>query len=290
MPELPEVETVVRGLAPVMESARFTRVEQRRPDLRFPLPERFAERLRGRRIERLGRRAKYILAHLDGEEVLAIHLGMSGRITIGGMDQLARLTHGAGGDPAHDHVVFHLSNGAVVTFNDARRFGYMDLVAADELATHKLFRDLGVEPLSNDFHAVFLAEAASRRLTDRKAFVLDQKVIAGLGNIYVCEALHRARLDPLRAASTLADRKGRPLPRTEALVQAIREILSEAIAAGGSSLRDYRQASGELGYFQKSHAVYDREGEGCLRPGCRGIIRRHVQSGRSTFYCPNCQR
>jgi formamidopyrimidine-DNA glycosylase len=289
MPELPEVETVVRGLAPVMTGERFSHVEQRRPDLRFPLPEHFSRRLEGRRIERLDRRAKYILLHLDGAEVLTIHLGMSGRITVAG-SRLGTFLHDPGNDTTHDHVVFHLSNGARVTFNDARRFGFMDLIPAAALTAHKLFRHLGVEPLSNAFHAPYLAAAATRRTTDLKAFLLDQRVIAGLGNIYVSEALWRAGLKPSRPAVTLADRNGAPLERTQSLVAAIRQVLADAIAAGGSSLRDYRQASGELGYFQKAHAVYDREGEACRRSGCRGIIRRRVQAGRSSFYCPACQR
>jgi formamidopyrimidine-DNA glycosylase len=286
MPELPEVETVVRGLRPVMEGGRFSRVEQRRPDLRFPLPERFAERLKGRRIGHLARRAKYILAHLDGDEVLAIHLGMSGRITVSAKGLLGLHTHDAGGDPVHDHVVFHLAGGAVVTFNDARRFGYMELIGEDELETHRLFRNLGVEPLSNALSPARIAELAQGRQTELKAFLADQRLIAGLGNIYICEALHRARLSPLRKTHTLST-GGK---RAAALHVAIVGVLEEAIAAGGSSLRDYRQASGELGYFQKSHAVYDREGEPCLRSGCRGIVERHVQGGRSTFYCRTCQR
>lgn len=294
MPELPEVETVMRGLAAVLEGGRIAKVEQRRPDLRFPLPERFAARLKGRRIERMGRRAKYILAHLDGDEVLAMHLGMTGRFTITPPKAKARMpgsfTHETCGDPKHDHVVFHMASGATVTFNDARRFGYMDLIPAQEIDTHKHFAGLGPEPLSNAFNAATLAEAAFGRKVDLKALLLDQRVVAGLGNIYVVEALYRVGLKPSAPASRLADRRGRPAPRTEALVAAIRDILNEAIAAGGSSLRDYRHTDGELGYFQKAHQVYDREGEPCLRKDCGGVIRRTVQAGRSSFHCPRCQR
>lgn len=295
MPELPEVETVKRGLAAVLEGGRFRKVEQRRRDLRFPLPERFAERLTGRRVEHLTRRAKYILAHLDRDEVLAMHLGMTGRFTIvpaarrkvlkpGG------LIHAASGDLRHDHVVFHMASGATVVFNDARRFGYMDLIAADDLDGHKHFRDLGPEPMSNAFDAVVLAEAAAGRRVDLKALLMDQRVVAGLGNIYVVEALFRAGLRPSAPASRLVGRRGRPTPQAEALAAAIRGVLEEAIAAGGSSLRDYRRTDGELGYFQKAHQVYDRAGEPCLREGCAGVIRRVAQGGRSSFHCPRCQR
>ena len=282
MPELPEVETVMRGLTPAMAGARIVRVEQRRVDLRFALPARMPERLAGRRIERLSRRAKYILFHLDKDEVLIAHLGMTGRFTIGGA--------GAGGDPRHDHVVFHLSNSATVTYNDARRFGYMDLLTTDELTSHKLFRGLGVEPLSNHFTASYLAALAAGRRVDLKAFLLDQHVIAGVGNIYASEALFRAGLKPARMAATIAGKQGKPNARAEAIVAAVRGVLADAIAAGGSSLRDYVQASGELGYFQKAHAVYDRAGQACRRDDCGGTIKRTVQSGRSTFHCPKCQR
>lgn len=295
MPELPEVETVRRGLEPVMTGARIQRLECRRPDLRFPLPDRFAERLEGRRIERLTRRAKYILADIEGGEVLTIHLGMTGRFTIvpAATDAAHRpgdFHHEAGGDPTHDHVVFHLAGGATVTYNDARRFGYMTLIAADEIATHAHFKDLGVEPLGNEFSAGYLAAMAMGRRTDLKAFLMDQRIVAGLGNIYVCEALYRASLSPKRISSTLAGRKGQTTPRAEALAPAIRGVLDEAIAAGGSTLRDYRHTDGALGYFQHTFAVYDREGEACRRDGCAGTIRRIVQAGRSTFFCPSCQR
>jgi len=288
MPELPEVETVMRGLAPVMVGARIVRVEQRRADLRFPLPERMDERLTGRRIASLGRRAKYILFHLDKDEVLIAHLGMTGRFTIG-KTATAAFTHEAGGNPAHDHIVFHLSGGAAVTFNDARRFGYMDLLRSAELATHRFFAALGVEPLSDDFTPEYLAARAASRKVDLKALLLDQHVIAGVGNIYASEALWRAGLKPERMAATLADRAGRPNARAAALTAAVHSVLADAIAAGGSSLRDYVQVSGELGYFQKAHAVYDRAGEPCRRDGCGGTVKRSVQSGRASFHCPRCQ-
>ncbi|MFM9941915.1 MAG: bifunctional DNA-formamidopyrimidine glycosylase/DNA-(apurinic or apyrimidinic site) lyase [Hyphomicrobiaceae bacterium] len=295
MPELPEVETVRRGLEPVMSGARIVRLDQRRPDLRFPLPERFAQRLEGRRIVRLTRRAKYILAEIETGDILAVHLGMTGRFTIARAPgfqhhQPGDFTHASGGDPAHDHVVFHLEGGATVTYNDARRFGYMTLLPGNEIETHPHFKGLGVEPLGNALDAVYLAGAAHGRRTDLKAFLMDQRNVAGLGNIYVCEALFRACLGPLRLSSSLARTSGRPTDRAERLVPAIRTVLEEAIEAGGSTLRDYRAADGALGYFQKSFDVYGREGEACRRSDCRGTIRRVVQAGRSTFYCPTCQR
>jgi formamidopyrimidine-DNA glycosylase len=299
MPELPEVETVRRGLEPVMAGARFARVEQRRPNLRFPLPERFAARLEGTRLEHLTRRAKYLLAHLSSGEVLVMHLGMTGRFTIempkNGGAQLGEFHHETGGDPAHDHVVFHMEgakgkSGARITYNDARRFGYMDLVAGDGLEGSPHFKNLGIEPLSNALDSVFVAQRASGRSADLKAFLMDQRHIAGLGNIYVCEALFRAGLSPRRAAGCLADRRGRPTERTERLVPTIRTVLEEAIVAGGSTLRDYRHADGALGYFQHRFAVYGREGEPCLKSSCVGTIKRIVQGGRSTFFCPACQR
>jgi formamidopyrimidine-DNA glycosylase len=302
MPELPEVETVRRGLEPVMAGARIARVQQRRPDLRFPLPERFAKRLAGRRIESLGRRAKYLLARLDGGEVLVMHLGMSGRFSIlvapgdspagsgppGAI--IGTFAQETGALPAHDHIVFEMESGATVTYNDPRRFGFMDLVAVDGLDHHKLFAGLGPEPLGNAFNAEYLAGRAIGKATDLKAFLLDQRVVAGLGNIYVCEALYRSGLSPKRAASSLANVRGEATERCERLVPAIREVLTEAIAAGGSTLKDYRQADGALGYFQHAFKTYGREGEPCVTPGCRGIIRRIVQGGRSTFLCASCQR
>ena len=276
MPELPEVETVIRGLRPHLEGRRLTRVEQRCPALRFPLPARFSERLTGRRVERIQRRAKYILVHLEGDEVLLCHLGMSGRMVVGRAED--------GGLEPHDHVIFSTDGGARIRFNDARRFGVMDLVASDRLEAHKLLRDLGPEPLGNSFNGPALAAALKGRRTPIKAALLDQKVVAGLGNIYVSEALFFAGLSPRRQAYTVQG------GRAERLAGAVREVLTRAIAAGGSSLRDYVQANGELGYFQHHWAVYDREGEPCPACDCGQSIRRLVQSGRSTFYCPRRQR
>lgn len=294
MPELPEVETVRRGLTPAMVGHRFVRVEQRRPDLRMPFPERFAERLTGRSVDALDRRAKYLLARLDDGNVLVMHLGMSGRMTVsdgaGAGGIVGEYVHDTGALAAHDHVVMVLSGGATVTYNDPRRFGFMVMVAEADLETHPLIRDIGPEPLGNAFNAEHLARRAAGRSADLKAFLLDQKTVAGLGNIYVAEALFRAGLSPGRAASCLADAKGRPTQRAERLVPAIRQVLEDAIAAGGSTLRDYQQADGSLGYFQHSFQVYGREGEPCLKAGCRGIVRRKSQAGRSTFACTVCQR
>jgi formamidopyrimidine-DNA glycosylase len=295
MPELPEVETVRRGLEPAMTGRRFRKVELRRPDLRFPLPERFAVRLERRTVERLERRAKYILVHLDNAEVLTMHLGMTGRFTIArpdknGRQQLGEFTYEAGADHAHDHVVFTMSDGTTITYNDARRFGYMTLLPEAELAEHPHFKGLGVEPLGNALNADYLARRAFGRKTDLKAFLMDQRIVAGLGNIYVCEALWRAHLSPERSAHSLATRGGKPTLAAERLVIAIRSVLDDAIDAGGSTLRDYKQADGSLGYFQHRFAAYGREGEPCLTPGCRGKVRRKTQGGRSTFACRTCQR
>jgi formamidopyrimidine-DNA glycosylase len=294
MPELPEVETVRRGLEPALVGARFARVEQRRPDLRFPFPPRFRERLEGRTVEGLGRRAKYLLADLDSGEVLVMHLGMTGRFTVampaGGGRQLGEFHHEAGGQQAHDHVVFHLSNGATVTYNDARRFGFMTIVPRSELAEHPLFKGMGIEPLGNELDGGALARLFAGKAAPLKAALLDQRLVAGLGNIYVCEALHRAGLSPRRAAGTLATTKGAPTKAAARLAQVIREVLAEAVEAGGSTLRDYAHTDGSLGYFQHHFRVYDREGEPCPTPGCAGVILRLVQSGRSTFYCGICQR
>jgi formamidopyrimidine-DNA glycosylase len=295
MPELPEVETVRRGLEPVMTGRRFERVEQRRADLRFPFPENFAKRLEGRRVERLERRAKYLMAMIEGGDVLAMHLGMSGRFTIsqtGGVNAqpLADFTYDRGHDGKHDHVVFAMSGGATVTYNDARRFGYMTLTRADQLDQHPHFAGLGIEPLGGQLTAQFLADAAHEKKADLKAFLMDQRIIAGLGNIYVCEALFRAGLSPLKPACVLSDRRGRPKSGAADLVPAITSVLEAAIEAGGSTLRDYKQADGSLGYFQHRFAVYGRAGEACVRTGCGGTIVRRVQANRSTFYCPKCQR
>lgn len=283
MPELPEVETVRQGLIPVMEGKRLVNVIQRRPDLRWPLPDNFAARLTGRRVIRLDRRSKYILALLEGEEVLIIHLGMSGRMLISG-EQVGDFTHAAGGDGKHDHIVFEIEGGARVVFNDARRFGAMDLCPAAELGAHKLLSRLGPEPLGNEFDEISLSAALAGKKAPIKSALLDQRIVAGLGNIYVCEALHRSGISPKRQSGAIAD------ARIAALTREIRATLQEAIAAGGSSLKDYRRADGELGYFQHAFKVYGREDEPCSNPGCGGTVRRIVQSGRSSFYCPACQR
>jgi formamidopyrimidine-DNA glycosylase len=293
MPELPEVETVRRGLLPVMERARILKVEARRPDLRWPLPPDMADRLRGKTVVALTRRAKYLLLELSSDDVLLMHLGMSGSFRIR-HDESEHLpgafTHERSTAQPHDHVVFYMASGAMVTFNDPRRFGFMLLTRRDDLQGHPLIRSLGPEPLGNAFDAAMLAQACRNKKTSLKAALSDQRVVAGLGNIYVCEALHRARLSPKRQASTLATRAGLPAPRAQTLVEAVRAVLGDAIEAGGSSLRDHRQTDGELGLFQHSFRVYDREGQKCVTQGCRGAVRRIVQVGRSTFYCPICQR
>lgn len=283
MPELPEVETVRRGLVSVMEGETIAEAEVRRPDLRWPFPERMAERLGGAGVRSLRRRSKYILADLTSGETLIIHLGMSGRMLISGDPQgQFHFEHPAA--EKHDHVVLNMANGARITFNDPRRFGAMDLAKTAEVDNHKLLRRLGPEPLGNTFDEVYLAERLAGRRTPIKSALLDQQVVAGLGNIYVCEVLFRAGVSPRRSAARISRQ------RLSAMVPLVRDVLNEAIAAGGSSLRDYRQTDGELGYFQHAFSVYDREGQPCLRPGCGGTIRRIVQSGRSSFYCPQCQR
>ncbi len=278
MPELPEVETVRRGLAPVMEGAAIARVTLNRPDLRWPLPERMAGRMQGATVAGLRRRSKYLLADLDTGETLLVHLGMSGRILVSGA-MLGEFLHAHRAAEKHDHVVIDLASGARVTFNDPRRFGAMDLFPTD--ASHPLLAALGPEPMGNDFSDTWLAGRLRGRRTPVKAALLDQTNIAGLGNIYVCEALFRARIAPTRLAGDLT---GAEISR---LVPAIREVLAEAIEAGGSSLRDYRQADGELGYFQHSFRVYGREGQPC--PACGTPIVRIAQAGRSTWFCPACQ-
>ncbi|MDQ0395617.1 bifunctional DNA-formamidopyrimidine glycosylase/DNA-(apurinic or apyrimidinic site) lyase [Labrys monachus] len=287
MPELPEVETVRRGLEPAMAGARLVEVEARRPDLRFPLPADFAGRLAGRTVVSLGRRAKYLLADLSSGEVLVMHLGMTGRFLItrpdGGVEEPGDFAQEAGQARRHDHVVFRLSNGFVVTYNDARRFGFMDLVPRADLAASRHFKAMGIEPLGNELSGALVATLFARKAAPLKAALLDQGLIAGLGNIYVCEALHRAGLAPERAAGTLTSGEaGR-------LAEAIRDVLGEAVEAGGSTLRDYRHTDGSLGYFQHRFRVYDREGETCATPGCGGAIERLVQSGRSTYWCRTCQ-
>jgi formamidopyrimidine-DNA glycosylase len=297
MPELPEVETVRRGLQPVMEGARFTRVEARRGDLRWPLPKDFAARLEGKTVEGLGRRAKYLLADLSSGDVLLMHLGMSGSFRVaqerarrGNEVTPGRYYHDRSQDLAHDHIVFHMSSGSRIAFNDPRRFGMMKLVPRGELDREPLLRALGPEPLGNEFDAAMLARACKGKKTSLKAALSDQRVVAGLGNIYVCEALHRARLSPKRRASTIATRTGAPTERAERLVDAVKAVLQDAIAAGGSSLRDHRRTDGELGLFQHNFRVYDRAGKPCPTPGCSGLVRRIVQGGRSTFFCPACQK
>ena len=298
MPELPEVETVRRGLQPVMEGARFTKVEAHRGDLRWPLAKDFVARLEGKTVEGLGRRAKYLLADLSSGDVLLMHLGMSGSFRVArergrnrrGESTPGRYYHDRSQRAAHDHVVFHMSSGARISFNDPRRFGMMKLVPRAELDREPLLRALGPEPLGNEFDAAMLARACKGKKTSLKAALSDQKIVAGLGNIYVCEALHRARLSPRRRASTIATKSGAPNERADKLVDAIKAVLKDAIEAGGSSLRDHRRTDGELGEFQHNFRVYDREGKPCPTPGCRGSIKRVVQTGRSTFFCPVCQK
>jgi formamidopyrimidine-DNA glycosylase len=293
MPELPEVETVRRGLQPVMEGAKIVRAEARRKDLRFPFQHDFVARLQGQTVTGLGRRAKYLLADLGSGDVLLMHLGMSGSFRIHKLDDEdapGRFHHARGKDAAHDHVVFHMSSGADIVFNDPRRFGYMKVIARDALDQEPLLKGLGPEPLGNEFDAAMLARACAGKATSLKAALLDQRVVAGLGNIYVCEALFRAHLSPKRKAATLATRKSEPTDHAKRLVEAIHDVLNQAIKAGGSSLRDHRQTSGELGYFQHSFQVYDREGETCHTAGCSGTVHRFTQNGRSTFWCPKCQK
>ena len=293
MPELPEVETVRRGLAPVMEGARVEEVVAHRGDLRWPLPKDFVKRLEGQTVSGLGRRAKYLLADLTSGEVLVMHLGMSGSFRVAREERETTpgsYYHDRTKDTAHDHVVFRMSSGATVRFNDPRRFGSMKLVARARLDDEPLLRALGPEPLGNAFDAAMLAAACQGKNTSLKAALLDQRNVAGLGNIYVCEALNRALLSPKRKASTIAGRAGAPNERAERLTDSIKAVLTAAIEAGGSSLRDHRQTDGSLGYFQHHFRVYDREGKPCPTRGCKGIIKRIVQNGRSTFFCPVCQK
>lgn len=284
MPELPEVETVRTGLVPSMEGRVILKADIRRPDLRWPFPDRMAERLTGSRVDRLRRRSKYIMADLDSGETLLIHLGMSGRMLIQGSGVIGEFHHALPATEKHDHVIFDMEGGARVVFNDARRFGMMDLWPTAKLEMHPLLAGLGPEPLGNAFDETYLAAALKGRKTPIKSALLDQKLVSGLGNIYVCEALWRAHIHPRTKAASLSR------SRAQSLVPVIRDVLGEAIEAGGSSLKDYRQTDGELGYFQHSFAVYGREGEACRTPGCEREIARIVQAGRSTFYCPGCQR
>lgn len=287
MPELPEVETVRGGLAPVLEGQRLVRVEARRPDLRFPFPDNFVQTLTGARIVRLERRAKYLLARLDREDTLVMHLGMSGRFEIArpeGEERPGHFHYAPDPDPKHAHVVFETEAGARVTYYDPRRFGFMGLVNTATLDLHPWFAGLGPEPLSEAFDAGLLKQAFAGRKQGPKTLLLDQRIVAGLGNIYVCEALHRARISPFKAAGRISAARLGPL------VEAVKQVLAEAISAGGSTLRDFAQADGALGYFQHRFRVYDREGRPCPNAGCTGVIARKVQAGRSTFYCPVCQK
>ena len=298
MPELPEVETVRRGLQPVMEGAHIDSVELRRPNLRFPCPPDFNKRLAGQEIIALGRRAKYLLIHLETSDVVLCHLGMSGSFRV---DQDEEEEHPAPGKfhherskaEKHDHAVFHLKGvdgrNIRVVYNDPRRFGFMLLHDDGRLDSHPLLAGLGIEPTGNALDGAELAERLRGKKTSLKAALLDQRIIAGLGNIYVCEALWRARLSPRRTAASIVSKRGTS-ERCERLATAIRAVIAEAIAAGGSSLRDYVKADGSLGYFQHAFKVYDREGQPCLREECGGTVRRIVQAGRSTFFCPSCQR
>jgi formamidopyrimidine-DNA glycosylase len=283
MPELPEVETVCRGLAPVMEGRTFTGVGLNRADLRFPFPRDFVESLRGARVLNVSRLAKYIVISLDTGDSLIVHLGMTGRISVSG-HTLGDYVYDTGADSKHDHVVFQLDGVVNVTYNDPRRFGFMDMVETRALWQSKHFSKMGPEPLSNMFSGPILKERLEGKATPLKAALLDQSVVAGLGNIYVCEALFRAKLSPRRLARTLSAN------RAESLVLSIRDVLNEAIAVGGSTLRDFAATDGVEGAFQESFRVYGREGGACVAPGCNGTVRRIVQSGRSTFYCGVCQR
>jgi formamidopyrimidine-DNA glycosylase len=293
MPELPEVETVRRGLQGAMEGSKIVKAEARRKDLRFPFQKDFVARLEGQTVTGLGRRAKYLMADLASGDVLLMHLGMSGSFRVVKDENVktpGQFRHPRNDDRAHDHVMFRMSSGADVIFNDPRRFGYMKIIARNALEDEPLLKGLGPEPLGNEFDAKMLARSCANKKTSLKAALLDQRVVAGLGNIYVCEALFRAHLSPRRLATTLATRKGEPTDHAGRLVEAIHAVLNQAIKAGGSSLRDHRQTSGELGYFQHSFQVYDREGEKCQSAGCSGIVRRFTQNGRSTFWCPKCQK
>jgi formamidopyrimidine-DNA glycosylase len=296
MPELPEVETVRRGLMRAMVGRRIAAARLKRADLRFALPENFAARLAGQEVEAIDRRAKYLVASLSGGESLLMHLGMSGRFTVVYPDgRAANLGEtyfenaaGAAGSGPHDHVVFLLDDGTQIVYTDPRRFGMMDLCKTSGVTSHRLMRGLGIEPLGEQLTASYLARALAGRKAPLKAALIDQRLIAGLGNIYACEALYRARLSPKRRAGSLV-RKGRPDPRLRRLAAAIRAVLNDAVDAGGSTLRDYAQADGSAGGYQHRFSVYDREGEPCRRRACRGRIRRIIQAGRSTFYCPVCQ-
>ncbi|MEL7429377.1 MAG: bifunctional DNA-formamidopyrimidine glycosylase/DNA-(apurinic or apyrimidinic site) lyase [Pseudomonadota bacterium] len=296
MPELPEVETVRRGLAPVMEGARVQHLKLNRPDLRFPFPRGLESDLSGRRIETLARRAKYLVAGFDHGKSLIMHLGMSGSFRVE-MEEGASLPglfyHERKPASVHDHVVFDLEGEygrAKVIYNDPRRFGFMDSVATADIHACRHFKAMGIEPTGNRLDGEVISTLFRGKTSPLKAALLDQRLIAGLGNIYVCEALWRSGLSPKRKASTITRKDGKATTRSGTLAKHIRDVIAEAIEAGGSSLRDHRQANGELGYFQHRFSAYDREGAPCAKPECSGVISRMVQSGRSTFYCPTCQR
>jgi formamidopyrimidine-DNA glycosylase len=295
MPELPEVETVRRGLAPSREGARLTALELRRGDLRFPFPPEFARLVSGRRIIALSRRAKYLLIDLDDGMTMIAHLGMSGSFRVETEEAAAipvDFHHPRSKDEKHDHVIFHLEDEAGrrrVIYNDPRRFGFMDIVERADLPRHPYFRELGPEPTGNALSSIYLATRFDHKAQPLKSALLDQKNIAGLGNIYVCEAMWRSHLSPLRSAGSLVEEDGGPGEPLDFLVQSIRDVIADAIAAGGSSLRDHIQTDGSLGYFQHSFSVYDREGDPCRTLGCGGTVERTVQAGRSTFYCRTCQ-
>lgn len=293
MPELPEVETVRRGLEPTLAGAIVERVELRRKDLRFPFPARFRERIEGQRVEAVRRRAKYLIAELSSGEGLIMHLGMTGRFIVETPGDAAREPGAYYNEitrhQAHDHVVLHVAGGARITYNDVRRFGFMDLAPLTGIEESRHFAGMGIEPLGNELSGEVLAGLFAGKSAPLKAALLDQSLVAGLGNIYVCEALFRAGLHPETEARVIATPKGRPRPVAHELAAIIRDVLTEAVAAGGSTLRDFAHADGSLGYFQHRFRVYDREGEPCLREGCGGTVARIVQSGRSTFYCASCQ-
>ena len=297
MPELPEVETVKRGLEPVLKGQTITAVELRRANLRFAFPPDFVAKLQGATVQNLTRRAKYILIECDNGQSLIVHLGMTGRFTVlkpeAGPDNLGvfYFETGAGdkADGPHDHVLITLNNGVRVVYSDPRRFGMMDLFETQALHEHRLLKDIGVEPLGNEFSGAHLAEKFRGKSAPLKAALLDQRVVAGLGNIYVCEALHRAGLSPTRKAGSLVKAKSYD-PRIDVLVRHITEILNEAIIAGGSTLQDFVGADGEKGSYQQRFSAYDREGDNCDTPNCSGKIKRIVQAGRSTFYCSTCQK
>ncbi|MCZ4347800.1 bifunctional DNA-formamidopyrimidine glycosylase/DNA-(apurinic or apyrimidinic site) lyase [Devosia neptuniae] len=293
MPELPEVETVRRGLQPWLEGARIDHVTLNRPNLRFPFPRNLAQGLEGSAIVSVGRRAKYLLITLSNGKTILSHLGMTGswRFAEHGIDKPPRYYETAT-PPRHDHLVLDLDHPehgkSHLIYADPRRFGFVDLY--DDIATSPYLAGLGPEPLGNDFNAAAMAEKFAGKKTPIKAALLDQRVVAGLGNIYVAEALHRAHILPTVLAGTLVTTRGKPKPALEDLAGAVRTVLLEAIASGGSTLRDFRNAEGGNGYFQHNFAVYDREGDACATPGCAGIVQRIVQSGRSTFFCPMCQK